>query len=156
MNRSAYRDWIANKFGEMQTRILKVIAQLDDEHLNWQPNEISHSISTLIRHVDGSIQERILSGILHHHITLNRDDELKHTYAPKSHLKRIVESRFLLIIDSIRNMTDEELEEHYLHRDGVRNVDMLYQCLTHYSEHMGQIFYIAKLCLNDKYEPTTP
>lgn len=156
LSHNSDREWIAKKFGEMETRVLKIIVQLDDEQLNWRPNETSHSISTLIRHVDQSIQERIMNGILHHDITSNRDDELRHTYVPKSQLKRVVETRFQFVIDSIRNMTDEELEERYLQRRGVRNLDMLHQCLTHYAEHMGQMFYVAKICLNDKYEPTTP
>jgi len=155
LNRDVDRDWIGNKFGEMQLRVLKVIAQLDDEQLNWRPNENSHSIATLIRHVDGSIQERILNGMLHHEIALNRDDELKHTYVPKSQLERIVENRYQFVIDAVREMTAEELEENYLQRKGTTHLDMLHQCLTHYSKHMGQIFYAEKICLNDKYKATT-
>jgi hypothetical protein len=34
------------------------------------------------------------------------------------------------------------------------NIEILLQCATHFSEHMGQILYIAKICLDDSYETT--
>jgi hypothetical protein len=35
------------------------------------------------------------------------------------------------------------------------NLDMLHQCAAHYSEHMGQILYIAKQILKEKYKSTS-
>jgi hypothetical protein len=32
---------------------------------------------------------------------------------------------------------------------------MLHQCAAHYSEHMGQIFYIARLILRENYKSTS-
>lgn len=150
------REWLTKKFGEIQSRINKAISQLDDEQLNWKPNEVSHSISTLIKHIEGNIQERILKGILHQDIQRNREVELKQTFIKKSELETVIEKQFQLIIDIISEIRDEKLEEKQLVRNCERtNLDMLHQCAAHYSEHMGQIFYITKLCLNKNYTSTS-
>ncbi|MWC26876.1 DUF1572 family protein [Paenibacillus sp. MMS18-CY102] len=63
------REWLAAKFEEIRKRILKALEQLDDEQVNWRPNDASHSISTLIKHIEGNILERIAKGILHHDLS---------------------------------------------------------------------------------------
>jgi uncharacterized damage-inducible protein DinB len=150
------REWLIKKFEEIGRRILKAIDQLDDEQLNWRPDKTSHSISTLIKHIEGNIQERIVKGILHEEVQRNRDDELKQTNINKSELEKVIQDRLQLVIDTIKNITDEKLEEKQLVRNRERNnLDMLHQCAAHYSEHMGQIFYIAKQCLKEHYKSTS-
>ncbi|WP_426452464.1 DinB family protein [Paenibacillus sp. S-38] len=134
----------------------KAISQLDDEQLNWKPNEASHSISSLIKHIEGNIQERILRGILQQEIERNREVELEQTFITKPQLETTIENQFKFIIEMIGEISDEKLEEKQLVRTRERtNLDMLHQCAAHYSEHMGQIFYIAKLCLNKNYTSTS-
>lgn len=150
------REWLVRKFEEIRRRILRAIEQLDDTQLNWRPDEVSHSVSTLIRHIDGNIKERILNGILNQSVERNREDEFKHADVSKSDLKEMVMSRFQLIIDTIHTMSESEFEARQLVRNRERtNLDMLFQCAVHFSEHMGQILYIAKMCLKDKYESTS-
>lgn len=156
MNYEFNREWLVKKFEEIRRRMLKAVSQLNDEQLNWRPNESSHSISTLVRHIEGNIKERVLNGILHQEIQRNREEELKHTFVRKSELEAIIEVRIQLIIDTIRNISDETLEQKQMVRNRERtNLDMLHQCAAHFSEHMGQIFYIAKQCLKEDYKSTS-
>lgn len=156
MNYDFSRDWLTKKFEEIRRRILKALEQLDDEQVNWRPDDISHSISTLIRHVEGNIQERIIKGILHQDIQTNRDNALKQTYVKRYELEKIIHDRFELVVNTVKNITDEELEQTQLVRNRERtNLDMLHQCAAHYSEHMGQIFYIAKQILQENYKSTS-
>ncbi|CAM4210725.1 putative damage-inducible protein DinB [Paenibacillus endophyticus] len=150
------REWLLHKFDEIRRRLLLAIEQLDDEQLNWQPEELSHSISVLIKHIDGNIAERIGNGILQQGIERDRAAELGKSFVTKGELLDMVQAGFQLIIDTIRNGSDEQLEMTQQVRSRERtNLDMLHQCAAHYSEHMGQIFYIAKLCLKDKYKSTS-
>lgn len=156
MNYDFNRDWLTKKFEEIRRRILKALEQLDDEQVNWRPDDISHSISTLIRHVEGNIQERIMKGILHQDIQTNRDNALKQTYVKRYELEKIIHDRFELVVNTVKNITDEELDQTQLVRSRERtNLDMLHQCAAHYSEHMGQIFYIAKQILQENYKSTS-
>ena len=53
-------------------------------------------------------------------------------------------------------MSSEDFEQVQQVRGKERsNLDILHQCATHYSEHMGQIFYIAKQCLAVQYKATS-
>jgi len=56
------RDWLVKKVEEIRRRTLKGISQLDDEQLNWRPNESSHSISTLVHR--GEYQGKNLEGYI--------------------------------------------------------------------------------------------
>ncbi|MGG4479254.1 DinB family protein [Paenibacillus illinoisensis] len=135
------REWLIKKFEEIRKRTLNAISQLDDEQLNWRPHESSHSISTLIRHIEGNIKERISKGILHQEIQRNREEELTHFFVEKSELEKICAERLQFVIDTIRNISDETLEQKQIVRSRERtNLEMLQQCAAYFSKHMGQIF----------------
>ncbi|WP_202887096.1 DUF1572 family protein [Cohnella zeiphila] len=56
----------------------------------------------------------------------------------------------------IKKWPDEKFDEIQIVRGKERsNLDLLHQCAAHYSEHMGQIFYIAKQCLKNDYQSTS-
>jgi uncharacterized damage-inducible protein DinB len=60
------------------------------------------------------------------------------------------------IIAAVQQMTDEQFEQKQTVRNKERtNLEVLHQCAAHYSEHMGQIFYIAKQLLKENYQSTS-
>jgi uncharacterized damage-inducible protein DinB len=131
------REWLIKKFEEIRRRILKAVDQLDDEQLNWQPDQSSHSISMLINHMEGNIEERVVKGILREDSDRSRENEFKPTYVKKAELQTIIQDRLQLVIDTIQTITDETLEQTQMVRNRERtNLDMLHQCAAHYSEHM--------------------
>jgi len=110
----------------------------------------------LINHIDGNIEERIVKGILHKDNERSRENEFTPTFVRKAELQTIIQARLQLVIDTIQTITDETLEQTQMVRNRERtNLDMLHQCAAHYSEHMGQLFYIAKLCLKEQYTSTS-
>lgn len=150
------RDWLTKKFEEIKRRTVKALEQLNDEQVNWKPDHTSHSISTLIKHIEGNIQERVIKGILHQEVYRNREDELKPTYINQEELVKIISDKLELVIHTVKNITDEALEQKQVVRNRERtNLDMLHQCAAHYSEHMGQIFYITKQILKEEYISTS-
>lgn len=156
MDHEFNRKWLEDKFENIRSRTLKVLVQLNDEQVNWRPNHSSLSISTLIRHIEGNIQERVMKGILHKDITRNREEELTQVFVSRDDLIQIVKNRFQFLIDTVKSMSNEDFEQVQHVRGKERsNLDILHQCATHYSEHMGQIFYIAKQCLAVQYKATS-
>lgn len=150
------QEWLTKKFREIQSRTLRAVEQLSDDQLNWRPNEASHSIAALIRHIEGNIQERIEKGILYRDVCRNRERELSHEYTAKGELIAILQEKFDFVVDLVSRLTDEQFDQTQLVRNRERtNADMLHQCAAHYSEHMGQIFYIAKISLNERYSSTS-
>ncbi|WP_160032147.1 DinB family protein [Paenibacillus sp. An7] len=156
MNYPFNREWLVKKFQEIERRILLVTEQLSEEQLNWKPNEQSHSIANLVLHIEGNIKERIAKGILNQNIVRDREAEFSAVFISKAELTTRVEENLGFLTDIVSKLTDRELEQTQVVRNKERtNIDMLHQCAAHYSEHMGQIFYIAKLCLNEGYKSTS-
>lgn len=157
MDHEFNRKWLEDKFENIRSRILKALVQLNDEQVNWRPNHSSLSISTLIRHIEGNIQERVMKGILQQDVApRNREQELTQVFVSRDDLIQIVKNRFQFLIDTVKSMSSQDFEQVQLVRGNERsNLDILHQCATHYSEHMGQIFYIAKQCLTVQYKTTS-
>ncbi|WP_456287907.1 DUF1572 domain-containing protein [Paenibacillus sp. AK002] len=157
MDHEFNRKWLEDKFENIRSRILKALVQLNDEQVNWRPNHSSLSISTLIRHIEGNIQERVMKGILQQDVApRNREQELTQVFVSRDDLIQIVKNRFQFLIDTVKSMSSQDFEQVHLVRGKERsNLDILHQCATHYSEHMGQIFYIAKQCLTVQYKTTS-
>ncbi|XEC96524.1 DinB family protein [Paenibacillus tarimensis] len=156
MNYDFNRKWLVKKFEEIQRRTLNAIEQLSDEQLNWKPDEHSHNIPTLLRHIEGNVRQRIRNGILNEAVTRNRDEEFSSEHMTKTEAQLLVQSNLQIVIDVIKNIKDEGLRDLQTVRGRERtNLDMLHQCAAHYSEHMGQILYIAKLILKEKYKSTS-
>lgn len=157
MDEAFHRQWLTRKFEEIGRRLTNAITQLDDEQVNWRPNDASLSIATLVRHIAGNVQERVASGMLgRERAARNRDEELQHRETGRDELLRLIETSFALVLETLRGLTNEALLETQEVRGRERtNLDMLHQCAAHYSEHMGQIFYIAKQQLGERYRSTS-
>ncbi|MFD1774306.1 DUF1572 family protein [Paenibacillus rhizophilus] len=147
---------LSNKFEEIQRRIILVLDQLSDEQVNWRPNESSNSVTNLIVHIRGNIDERITKGIHNKEISRNRDEEFEKRYRTKQDLINLTKGSFDEIIETIKIMTEETLMKTQLVRNKERtNLDMIIQCATHFSEHMGQILYIGKMIKDREYVTTS-
>ncbi|MGO4532838.1 DUF1572 family protein [Paenibacillus sp. 2TAF8] len=147
---------LSKKFEEIQRRIVLVLDQLSDEQVNWRPNESSNSIANLIIHIRGNINERITKGIHNKGISRNRDEEFEVIYRTKQDLINITNGSFDEIIETTKIMTKESLMKTQLVRNKERtNLDMLIQCATHFSEHMGQVLYIGKMIKDREYVTTS-
>jgi Protein of unknown function (DUF1572). len=156
MDFSFHQTWLIRKFEEIRRRLTTAIKQLNDEQLNWRPNDASHSIATLIRHMDGNMKERVEKGILLHDVVRDRALDFVPSPLTREVLLSVVDQRFGFLIETIQALTEADLARTQHVRGKERtNLDMLHQCAAHYSEHMGQVFYIAKMILNDTYRSTS-
>lgn len=156
MQKEFTREWLISKFNEIERRLLLVLDQLNDDQLNWHSNNNSNSISTLIVHIKGNINERISKGINKTSFERDREKEFEGTFLTKTELKEMVKRSFRELIETTKNSSSETLTQTQLVRNRERtNLDILLQCATHFSEHMGQILYIGKMCLDEDYKTTS-
>jgi len=150
------KDILAKKFQEIEKRIKLVIDQLSDDELIWRPNESSNSIASLIIHIEGNIGERISKGINKRDYIRHRDEEFEPTSKKKPELIEILEKSFCELIETIKGMTESLIFQTQIVRNKERtNLDVLLQCATHFSEHLGQILYIGKMIKNHDYISTS-
>jgi CTP-dependent riboflavin kinase len=70
--------------------------------------------------------------------------------------KQLIEESFNLLENTIHNLSDDDLLNQQTVRGKVVTVyDVLNQCIAHFSEHLGQVLYVAKMLLADKYVCTS-
>ncbi|QOR64929.1 DUF1572 family protein [Cytobacillus suaedae] len=148
---------LLSKFEQIKSRMLSVLNQLSDEDINWRPNEESNSIANLVTHIEGNIHQRIEAGISRHKDNRDRDGEfdIKKILSKNEAIERIEES-FNILEVTIRNLSyDDYLKSQKVRQNNVTVLDVLLQCSTHFSEHLGQILYIGKMKLNKDYITTS-
>lgn len=151
-----HREWLTNKFEEIRTRLLQALSQLNDEQVNWRPNTVSLSSAVIIKHVHANMKERVAKGILQQEYIRNRDAEFEFSESSVAQLEELVQETFTQLIDTVHSISDEVFAQKQTVRDKEStNAAILHQCAAHYSEHMGQILFIAKQCLAERYEPTS-
>ncbi|HAQ3752440.1 DUF1572 domain-containing protein [Rhodococcus hoagii] len=87
----------------------------------------------------------------------DRDKEfITDLFVTKEQLHVRINNSFNLVIDTIGKLEDEDLFGTQIVRGKERTTyEVLQQCATHYSEHLGQVLYIAKLCLREDYITTS-
>ncbi|MDF2923145.1 MAG: hypothetical protein K0R57_2059 [Paenibacillaceae bacterium] len=152
MNNDSFKQALANQFTEIERRLLLTIQQLDDEQLNWRPDETSNSIANLAIHLHGNINERIGKGIGGRPYNRQREQEFALIKLTKPDITALVAQSFGLLKEITAGITDEQLQQTQALKNGARrNEDILLSSVAHFSEHLGQIIYIAKTLLRGNY-----
>ncbi len=148
---------LRERFTQMQNRMIAAMNQLDNEDLNWRPGKESNSIANLVIHISGNVHQRIESGIEGKIDTRDREAEFdQDVYYEKEELIDIISKSFSKIIKVISNLSTEDLlKMQTIRSQKVTNFEVLMRCATHFSEHLGQILYIAKMRTKDTYVSTS-
>lgn len=151
-----YREWLIRKFEEIKRRTQMAIEQLDESQLNWAPDVHSHNIPALLRHIEGNMKERIVKGIRGEPITRDREREFAKDGMSREEALGLIGDTMDEIVRTVAEMTEAQFEDTQVVRGRERtHLDMLLQCAAHYSEHMGQILYIAKQHKQASYRSTS-
>lgn len=156
MNVDLIRQWLTVKFTDLQSRTRYVLDQLSDEQVNWRPDDESNSIANLVYHMTENIKERIGKGIHQFDYTRDRDREFELFWISRAELIELITVHFDELIRTTQQLPEEAWFQTQLIRNNERtNMDILLQSATHFSEHVGQILYIAKMCLGEAYKTTS-
>ncbi|PAD67502.1 hypothetical protein CHH83_18265 [Bacillus sp. 7586-K] len=133
---------------ELELRLIKTISSLNDEDLNWRPNNKSNSIANLVIHISGHIHQRIEVGIMQEKDWRNREAEFsRDLFVRKESLINTIHTSFSRFMNVAEALTEEEmLKTQVLSGNRTQtNEEIMLRCLEHYSEHLGQIIYISKM-----------
>ncbi|ACT03152.1 DUF1572 family protein [Paenibacillus sp. JDR-2] len=134
---------LKNRFDAIEKRIILVLNQLDDQQVNWRPNESSNSITNLIVHISGNINERIGMAMNNKPFSRDRDKEFETQFKTKAELIELTHTSFGEVQTALTGNREQS------------NLEIFIQSATHFSEHMGQILYIAKILKDEDYITTS-
>lgn len=146
MDIQLFKDLLCTKLDDIEKRTLHVLHQLNDDEVNYRYNEASNSIANLVVHISGNIDERVRRGIRGSDVTRDRDTEFDVLYRTRDELIEITKASYQDVMYTIEQMSEEDFMKTQVIRDRERiNLDVLVTCVTHFSEHLGQMLYLAKM-----------
>jgi hypothetical protein len=143
----------SERFKEAFERIAKAISQLDTHQLWIRPSSESNSIGIILQHLTGNLNQWVCAGIGGSDFQRNRPEEFRDN-------KQISKDEILKNLTDLGRAVENVLScvsPDSLHSPKcIQDVDVtvmsaLFKALTHFEFHEGQILYIAKLLLNEKY-----
>ncbi len=133
----------------------KAIAQLTDKNLHYAENTYSNSIAIIIQHMYGNMLSRWTDflktdGEMEWR---NRDAEFEITNATKAQLLQQWETGWNCLFTALKALTDNDLNTIvYIRNIGQTVQDAIIRQLCHYSYHVGQIVFIAKIITNENWQ----
>jgi hypothetical protein len=126
----------------------QTIEQLTDEHLLWQANEGSNSITMIVNHVAGNQLSRFTD-----FLTLdgekpwrNRDAEFEEILWTKEETLKHWKTGWTCLFAALDSLTEKDVEKIvYIRNIGHTVFEALTRQLAHYASHIGQIVFIGKI-----------
>lgn len=150
------RELIADQRSRLQDihrRMAAAIRQLDDESVNWRPNEQSNSIANLVLHVCGNLRQRLVSTIGGAPDVRDRDREFasRERFTTGELLGRLKAT--FDAADGILAGLDPGTLLDAVDVGGQQwtRLKLICQPVAHAAEHLGQVIYIAKIRLGADY-----
>jgi hypothetical protein len=143
----------SERFKEALERIAKAISQLDARQIWIRPSSESNSVGIILQHLTGNLNQWVCAGVGGSNYHRNRPEEFKDNQqiSKDEILKKLAD-----LGSSIENVISHVSPDSLHSPKRIQDVDVtvmsaLYKALTHFEFHAGQILYIAKLLLNEKY-----
>ena len=135
-----------------------VVARLDDEQLHWQYNEASNSIAVIIKHIAGNSISRWTDFLTAdgEKQWRNRDEEFEDASLTKQQLANLWNEGWDCLFTAINPLTDADLLRIiYIRNQGHTVTEAINRQLAHLPYHIGQMVFVAKLILGEKWESLT-
>jgi hypothetical protein len=132
----------------------KTFSQLSDEQLFWQYNEESNSIATIVKHTAGNMLSRWTDFLSTdgEKEWRNRESEFEKDIKDRKQLLQLWEDGWNCLFTALNSVTEDNINTVIYIRNIAHTVtEAINRQLAHYPYHVGQIVFIGKMLLNDKW-----
>jgi len=132
----------------------RTFIQLTDEQLFWKFNAESNSIAMIVKHLSGNMMSR-WTDFMHtdgEKEWRNRDAEFVDDIADRAHLIAKWDAGWACLFEAINSLTSTDLDkEIFIRNQGHSVTEAINRQLAHYPYHIGQIVFIGKILLDDRW-----
>lgn len=158
---TAYLESIEKHFRAYKTLAEKAMEPLTEADLLWQPTPASNSIAIILNHLYGNMKSRFTRFLTEdgEKPWRQRDAEFSSPagWQPDGEWKKQAmanwEEGWNCLFETIRNLEPEQLtREITIRHEPHLALDALNRQLAHYSSHIGQIVYLAKMLRGDQWQ----
>ncbi len=142
-----YLQVIQKRFNNVKELGDGALAQLEGAELHWAYNEESNSVAVIVNHVSGNMISRWTDFLTTdgEKTTRNRDDEFINSLSTKEAILAVWEEGWQVFLDALAGITESDLQGYVTIRgEKLAVIDAIERQMAHYSQHIGQMIYIAK------------
>ncbi len=133
----------------------KSIDQLTDEQLNWQANDDTNSVATIVKHLWGNMLSRWtdFKNTDGEKEWRKRDAEFEQHAASREEIMKQWEEGWGCLFQALDTVSEEDLGQIiFIRNDGLTILEAINRQIAHYSYHVGQIVYASKLHSKNNWE----
>ena len=123
------------------------MAQVDEDDLNWAPDERSNSIATIVQHVGGNLASRFTEFLTAdgEKPWRDRDTEFLAELRSSEELATVWERGWSVLENALAELRDDDLGRTvHIRAQPLSVVEALNRSLSHVAYHVGQIVYLAR------------
>ena len=149
-----YLESVKKYFSQQRNLGDKTISQLSEENLLWQYNENSNSVAIIVQHLWGNMLSRWTNFLTEdgEKTWRDRDNEFESVIKTKKELMEKWNEGWDCVFKALNSLKEEDLSKTIYIRTELHNAgDAINRQLAHYSNHVGQIIFIGKMCLNENW-----
>lgn len=143
----------SKRFKEGFERMVKAIGQLDTDQIWTRPASESNSVGIIVQHLIGNLNQWVCAGIGGSGFQRNRPEEFRdrEKITKDEVLKKVLDLGSA--VENVLSRVDPDSlhSSRRIQEMDVTVISALFKALTHFEFHEGQILYVAKLLLNEKY-----
>lgn len=135
----------------------KALEPLSDAQISWLFNDRSNSIAVIVRHMSGNMLSRFTNFLTEdgEKPWRDRDGEFSPLAKSKAELMQEWEKGWTCLFDALEDLRNADMQKIvFIRHEGHTVAEAVSRQLAHYSYHVGQIVYVAKM-LSDHWEPLT-
>jgi len=143
-----YLSTVYERFNEAKVTAERTFEQLTDAELFWTPNEESNSVAVIVKHMSGNMKSRWTDFLTTdgEKADRNRDAEFVGDIQTREEMMELWEVGWDIFLSALKSVKEEQLLQTITIRNQPHSVmQAIERQMYHYSSHVGQIVYIAKL-----------
>ncbi|HXS55409.1 MAG TPA: DUF1572 family protein [Hanamia sp.] len=132
----------------------KAIAQVDDDKLFWQYNSESNSIAIIVHHLWGNMLSRWTNFLTEdgEKPSRERDAEFENVIKTREEVMEKWNAGWECFFKALNSLDPEDLDTIiYIRQEPLTVMDAINRQLAHYSSHVGQIIFLGKMILDDRW-----
>ncbi|MCM3719035.1 DUF1572 family protein [Fictibacillus phosphorivorans] len=149
---------IKKRFLDAKDYAERTFDQLSEEQLFWYPNEDSNSVAIIVKHISGNMISRWtdMFNTDGEKPDRNRDGEFENTMSNREEMKAVWDKGWGVFFDTLDGLKEEDLlRTIYIRNEPHSVMDAINNQMYHYSNHIGQIIYIAKMLKSEEWKTLT-
>jgi hypothetical protein len=153
-----YISSVKNQFNQYKVLAEKAIDQVPDEKIYWQYNPETNSIAIIVKHLAGNMLSRFTDFYNSdgEKKWRDRDAEFENEELSRESLKALWDKGWGCLFQVLNGLSVADLSKVVIIRnEELTVIDAINRQLTHYASHIGQIIFIAKMVLDNKWKTLT-